>query len=756
METKLKEADEAWREMMEKEGEVTSDITTRDEKLKELSKEESKLLADYEADNRSFISDKARLKSLQDLEARKEGYQESVRRLFNEVGENSHGIVGVIGDLISTKKEYETAIEIALASAIHNVVTKTEKNAADLIDVLKTKRLGRVTFLPIENIKPRSIDRNVIAGCQRKHGYIGVASDLVDNPREIDDIVSNLLGKILICETMEDARVIAREASHSVKVITLEGDCINAGGSLTGGSVRRDSAGILGRAREIDDLKAKIVKTEQRLSVSEAKRQELDEQTGDIKREIEQLNEQLKYFAMERVKAESEYRNVATRLFGTTEEFLRHFALSSTDDLPDISAEKLKLQDDLDELTQIVKETEGELSDYREDIVRSDNKNKEFNAKLDELREKISKGNTESERILAERNGVLNLASHIKDELSKAEEELKELLADREKEASDSEALRKSIEEQKASSEKMKTVYESMSEEIRKLNEEKALIEKERSGFVAKLTEINDGINLLRDKYNSLVSKYEKYITDIDFSKNRLWEDYETTYDNVAGKYPPVENINETVKLISSLKGKIKALGPVNMNSIEEYKEISERYEFMMGQRNDIVEAKTNLEKVIADLIEEMKTQFIDQFTTINENFKTVFTDLFNGGSAEIVLENEEDVLNCGIEIKAQPPGKKLQSLTLLSGGERCLTAIALLFAILQLRPSPFVILDEVEAALDDVNVSRFTDFVRRYCVRSQFILVTHRKGTMEACDRMYGVTMQERGISKILSMRIQ
>ena len=192
------------------------------------------------------------------------------------------------------------------------------------------------------------------------------------------------------------------------------------------------------------------------------------------------------------------------------------------------------------------------------------------------------------------------------------------------------------------------------------------------------------------------------------------------------------------------------------MNSIEEYKEISERYEFMMGQRNDIVEAKTNLEKVIADLIEEMKTQFIDQFTTINENFKTVFTDLFNGGSAEIVLENEEDVLNCGIEIKAQPPGKKLQSLTLLSGGERCLTAIALLFAILQLRPSPFVILDEVEAALDDVNVSRFTDFVRRYCVRSQFILVTHRKGTMEACDRMYGVTMQERGISKILSMRIQ
>ena len=215
-------------------------------------------------------------------------------------------------------------------------------------------------------------------------------------------------------------------------------------------------------------------------------------------------------------------------------------------------------------------------------------------------------------------------------------------------------------------------------------------------------------------------------------------------------------NIGETVKQISALKAKIKELGPVNLNSVEEYKEVSERYEFMLSQRNDIVDAKTNLEKVIADLITEMKEQFITQFTTINENFKTVFTDLFNGGSAEIMLENEEDVLNCAIEIKAQPPGKKLQNLTLLSGGERCLTAIALLFAILQLRPSPFVVLDEVEAALDDVNVTRFTDFVRRYTAKSQFILVTHRKGTMEACDRMYGVTMQERGISKILSMRIQ
>ena len=216
-----------------------------------------------------------------------------------------------------------------------------------------------------------------------------------------------------------------------------------------------------------------------------------------------------------------------------------------------------------------------------------------------------------------------------------------------------------------------------------------------------------------------------------------------------------IENINSMTRRVNELRSQIKEIGAVNVNAVEEYQKINERYEFMCAQRDDIEKAKADLSKVIEDLIAEMKQQFLNHFSQINENFKTVFADLFNGGTAEILLENEEDVLNCGIDIKAQPPGKKLQSLSLLSGGERCLTAIALLFAILQLRPSPFCVLDEVEAALDDANVNRFTDFVRRYCVRSQFILVTHRKGTMEACDRMYGVTMQERGISKILSMRL-
>ncbi|MCQ2527553.1 MAG: chromosome segregation protein SMC [Saccharofermentans sp.] len=754
LDEKLAKADEAWHAMMEQEAAVTSDINTRKEALKDLKNKEAELLKSFEQDNRVFLSEQARLKTLTDLESRKEGYQEAVRRLLNQADTDSsidRAIVGVVGDLISTNKKYETAIEIALGAGIHNVVTNTEKEAAYLISVLKERRLGRVTFLPIENIKPRNIDRDVKATASMMKGYIGIASDLVDCGKNISDIISNLLGKIIVVDNMDNARAIASKTSHSVKVITLEGDTINPGGSLTGGSIRKDSAGILGRGREIEDIKKKIEQTEERLAKIEDERQEIDEKTGNLEREIAQLGEQLKFFELERVKAESEYRN--------TEERVKEMANSiatSEDSLHEISEEKLRLEDDLEELLLISKETEGELADFREDIEKNSNISREFNERIDKLRDAISEAQTASERILAERNGVLNLASHIKEQLSSHEANINDIKASIEEDTAAIDELKKGNSDRDEALKSLKTQYGVLSTKISELNAEKAEVEKELSGFVNRITDINSTLNNLREKLNSLVNKYEKYINDIDFSKNRLWEDYETTYDNANGKYPEIENITETSKEIASLKSKIKNLGPVNLNSIDEYKEVSERYEFMNEQRNDIVEAKTNLEKVIADLVNEMKEQFIAQFTIINENFKTVFNDLFNGGSAEIVLDNEEDVLNCNIEIKAQPPGKKLQSLTLLSGGERCLTAIALLFAILQLKPSPFVILDEVEAALDDVNVTRYADFVNRYTARSQFIVVTHRKGTMEACDRMYGVTMQERGISKILSMRIQ
>lgn len=753
LQKELTDADKSWRDMMSQEGDVTSDIDTRNEKLKELRKTESKLLAGYETDNRKFLSEKARLKTLVELEKRKEGYQESVRRLLNHVESNSSfksGIVGVVGDLISTDKEYETAIEIALGSSIHNIVTYSEDDAADLIKELKNNRLGRVTFLPIENIKARPIDDSTERKASGKIGYIGIASDLITYDSKIKDIISNLLGRIIICEDMNSARDIAKSISYSVRVITLDGDCINPGGSLTGGSVRQSSGGILGRGREIEELQTTINTLEQNLAVSEAKRQEIDEEIGDIEREIAQLNEQLKFFAMERVKAESTYKNLEAKI---TE--IKNSVSITENSIKEISTNRLKLIDDLEELKLIAGEIEGDLDDARADIIKSDSESKEFNENLDRLRDAINEAKTNAEKVLTDRNGKLEMARIYKGEATKREESLSVKKAEMSENQAQIETLTKEIEEMSSARAELSVKAETMQKTVTALNEKKAIIDKDLSSYIGRITDINDEINNLRNKYNNLVNKYERYINDIDFSKNRLWEDYETTYDNVRGVYPEVTDQAQATKDIARLKGQIKNLGAVNPNAIEEYKEVSERYEFMTSQRNDIAEAKANLEKVISEIVAEMKQQFIEHFNIINENFKTVFTDLFNGGTAEIILGDPEDVLNCTIEIKAQPPGKKLQSLTLLSGGERCLTAIALLFGILQLRPSPFVILDEVEAALDDVNVTRFTDFVRRYTTRSQFILVTHRKGTMEACDRMYGVTMQERGISKILSMRL-
>lgn len=753
LDVSIANAEKLWKEMMEKEGEVTSDIHTRQDALSELKKEEDKLLSEHESLTRTFLQEKTRLKTLKDLESRKEGYQESVRRLLTYADANpsvKNKMTGVIGDLISTDKKYNTAIETALGNSIHNIVTKTEQDAADLISVLKENKLGRVTFLPIENIKDRPIDKKVLSDASHQKGFIDVASNLVENDISLDDIVSNLLGRIIICEDLDCGRKIARSIGHQVKIITLDGDAINAGGSLTGGSVRRDAAGILGRSGEIKELEASLVKKDQELGVLEARRQDVDSDLGDLEKELAQLDEQLKYYSVERAKAESEYKNLGIR---------RQELLDSVNEaekqLHQISVDKLRLEDDIAEYTQIIKEIDREISEYKESVDRSDNESKNFSEKLEDLREKISACKTASERILAERNGVLDLASHIKDELNMRKKSLQESKDSRQSDSSMLKAIIEGIEGKKAVKIKQQDGFESMSEQIKSLNEQKAEIDAKLKGFFEKSAEVNDILTRLRQKENGIITRNEKHINDIDVSKNRLWEDYEVTYDMVKDNYEPAPNINEASKLIASLRSKIKSLGPVNLNSIEEHRDVAEKYEFISKQRQDVYDAKVNLEKVIADLVTQMKEQFITNFTKINENFKNVYSDLFNGGSAEILLSDKDDVLNSAIEIKAQPPGKKLQSLSLCSGGEKCLTAIALLFAILQLRPSPFVILDEVEAALDEVNVSTFANFVRRYSARSQFVVVTHRKGTMEACDRMYGVTMAERGISKILSMRI-
>ena len=753
LDKELAKADKYWHEMMTGEKDVKSDISERDEKMAKLKVKQNELNKFFDENNRRLVALEARLKSLKDLEARKDGYQESVKKLSDKAKEDKEvkdRMVGIIGDLINVDARYEVAIETALGNSIHNVVTETEDDASYLINVLKDNKLGRVTFLPKENIRSRDLAPEVKKKASSCKGYIGIASELVKCDVELKDIVSNLLGKIIISETLDDARDIARKIEHSSKVICIDGDAVNPGGSLTGGYFKNSGIGILGRSREIDELKKKVESLENKLADSEQDRQDIDDKIGTITIELEQLAEQLKFYSVERVKAETAFRNLEEKSKNTSDEIK-----SYEQTLSDMSKEKIKTEEDIEEYESIETEIEDSLTGFKETIAKRDEINEEYKAKIDAVRDKEAEITAAAARLLAERNGVLDLASHIKGQIEdtkNAEKAKNEEIAELQKKIKEAEDESSGIDKKIS---KLKESEGALETKISGLFEEKEKISEEMSGFVDRITQVSDVINNLRNKLAAHISKYEKYINDIDDAKNRLWENYEVTFDNVKDEAEPVKDINKVTREVAQLRNIIRDLGPVNLNSIEEYDQVSKRYEFMISQREDILKSKKELEKLIEDLVSEMKTQFIAHFNTINENFKTVFADLFGGGTAEILLDNDEDVLSCSIEIKAQPPGKKLQNLSLLSGGERCLTAIAFLFAILELKPSPFVILDEVEAALDDVNIVRFTDFVRRYTAKTQFVLVTHRKGTMEACDRMYGVTMAERGISKILSMEL-
>ena len=752
----LKEADGRWREMKIKTSEVMSDIDERNKKLEKLHGRQVELNQFFEKYNRELSAEEARLKTLKDLERLKEGYQESVRKLSDEASSNKHVkslIVGVVGDLIESESKYTTAIETALGTAINNVVTKSEADAAELIDVLKTKHLGRVTFLPIENIKPRPIDDKTREQAQRIKGYIGIASDLVKCDKSLTNIVSNLLGRIIVADDLDNARKIAAETGRSVKVMTLEGDSVNPGGSLTGGSIRKSDrgSGILGRQREIEKITSSVASLEGKLSDSEERRQEIDDELGTLERELAQLGEQLKFFQLEEVKAEGDYRNTETR----AEENKKAVEKCESDSL-EISGSKLRMTEDMEELQAIEKEIESDLEEFKDSVAEIEERSKEFAEKTKELTDRLAAAVSLSERKITERNGCIDLAEHIKGQIEEVKANIKDGEAEVKEISKRAGEITREIEVCDKEIEKTLALEKVSEEKISKLNEERSKLSSEMSSFADRLAQANASISGLEQKLNSHIAKYDKYIYEIDGDKNKLWEDYSVTYDNIKDKVKEVEKPGEQSKRIASLKNTIRQLGTVNLNALEEYRELSERLDFMTSQRDDIESAKKDLENVIAELTESMKKEFTEHFRIINENFKRVFTDLFGGGTAEIILDDETDVLGCNIDIKAQPPGKKLQTLSLLSGGERCLTAIGLLFAILELRPSPFVILDEVEAALDDVNISRFTDFVRRHSDRSQFILVTHRKGTMEACDQMYGVTMAERGVSKILSMELK
>lgn len=700
----------------------------------------------YESEERIKTS---RLKFLQETEREKEGYVKSVKALLLECDKNvslAKGMNGVLSNLIKVEKQYETAIEMALGAALQNIVTDDEQDAKKLVEHLRKNNLGRATFLPISSVKGKKIEKLNDKGID---GVIGIASDLVKINKKYEEIVLNLLGRTVIVDDMENAIKLAKQNHYSFKIVTLKGDVINPSGGITGGSVVQKTVNILGRAREIEDLEKELKTISKKIEKEKEQKEEYEKSIENVLEEVESLERSLQeidiVYATDKQKlvaVEENVEKLQTRL-----EKLRNEQSEIAVSKENMNKEKEEKQKEIEQIIEETNKLNEEIEQYA--ILNKDNQKYIDDLNFDITNLKISVSSFDESQ-----TSIDEMVERINQDIENCNIGIENKTKQLETIKNDNLNLDELLIEYKEQIEKIKQEVVNSDSKIEELK--KSRVEKnEKQSKVEE--EILSQFNVIEDLKAQIVKidvKKTKLEQDIEEIINKMWEEYEITPNN-AGDFEKPTNVSETTKRVNSLRNQIKNLGSINVDAIEEYKQTKQRYDFMCEQRLDLENSIEKLKKVISDMTSTMKQQFEKQFNIINQNFGEVFRELFGGGKAELILTDLDNILECGIEIQVQPPGKKLQSMTLLSGGEKAFTAIALLFAILKINPAPFCVLDEIEAALDDVNVYRFADYLKKFSNATQFLVITHRKGTMEAADTVYGITMQENGISKLLSMKL-
>ena len=690
----------------------------------------------------------ARHQFLIETEKEKEGYNKTVKSLLVACDKDSSlnkGIHGVLANLISVEKEYETAIEMCLGQSLQNVVTSTEQDAKKMIEYLRTNSLGRASFLPIASVQGKKLDK-----LTKMDGVIGIASDLVKCKKEYEQIILSLLGRTVVVEDMDTAIALAKKDKYSFRIVTLKGDIISSSGSISGGSVQTKTVNILGRSREIEDLEKELKKLEKQIADKTAEKEEYASSIGDSIEETAKLEKELQeieiVYATEKQKMVAVEENI-TRLENRLAK-LKEEVTQTEKQKEENRLLKEQKEAEIQELTQQIEELNKVIEEFA--LNNKDNQKYIDDLNFDITNLKISVTSfDESESSIEEM--VERISQDIKNNEQSIENKNQNILA---------------ITEENTKLEQTITEYNNQIEQIKQeVTNSGTKVEELKQERIAKNEKLVNTENEIQSQFSTLESLKEQIIK-LDVKKTKLeqdlqqvveslWNEYELT-PNSTEEYQKPNNVATAQKQVNSLRNKIKDLGSINIDSIEEYKKTKERYDFMSEQRLDLENTASKLRKIIGDMTTTMQNQFKEKFELINKNFNEVFTELFNGGKAELILENEENILECGIDIRVQPPGKKLQNMMLLSGGEKAFTAIALLFAILKINPAPFCILDEIEAALDDVNVYRFAEYLKKFCKQTQFLVITHRKGTMEAGDSVYGVTMEENGISKLLSIKLK
>ena len=723
------------------------------EEINSKKEEADKKIKLYDSNIQAYQSEmrikESRLKFLIETEKEKEGYVKSVKNLLldcEKVKELGKGMNGVLANIIEVPEQYQTAIEMCLGMSLQNIVTDTEEDAKRLVEHLRKNNLGRASFLPISSVHGKKLDK--IKG--NNQGVIGIASDLIKYNKRYEQIITSLLGRTVIVDNMENAIKVAKQNGYTFRIITIEGDVINQSGAITGGSVAKKTVNILGRGREIEKLQKDIQNLKTKIEKQENEKEEYQNSIENIFEEVTLLEKELQEiditYATEKQKVLSIDENIEKvekriNKLKEEQETIKQEKETSIKIKEETQKEIETLTEETEKLTSIIQEFAN---------INKDNQKYVDDLNFDITNLKISVSSfDESETSLQElQERILQDIENSKQSIKNKESQIEEI-------KQDNFNLEKSIEETKQKIESIKEDVKNSGSKIEELKQERIA---KNEKLAKQEDEINEKFKVIEDLKAQIVKidvRKTKTEEDINSIINKMWEEYELTPNNVP-EYKKPDNVQLTQKKVNELRKELRELGSVNVDSIEEYKNLKERYDFMCEQRVDLEDTMAKLRKIITDMTQTMKEQFKTQFALINKNFAEVFKELFGGGNASLKLEDENNILECGIDINVQPPGKKLQNMMLLSGGEKAFTAIALLFAILKINPAPFCVLDEIEAALDDVNVYRFADYLKKFSQNTQFLVITHRKGTMEAADTVYGVTMEENGISKLLSMKLK
>lgn len=690
---------------------------------------------------------KRRVAILEELERNMEGFGMPVKAVMKESsGGMLRGINGPVSKLINVPKEYAVAIEIALGSALQNVVVETENDAKRAIEYLKKQNKGRATFLPISTIKPRSLEDKGMDNC---FGFVGIASELVETDSKYSGIISSLLGKTVVAEDIDSAVTIAKKYGYRFKIVTLDGQVVNAGGSLTGGSLSKNT-GILSRAGEIKELDKEILRLTEKTAVITDTYNAAATALAAVEAEILSARSALTTAGEDKIRISGEQRRVAELLQNAEKsvEAINGESFLLAERIKELNASSAAANAaiaDVEKLKIAAQAEMDSLSGGRDSVTE---RREQLSSGITDLRIKIMQ--TEKDIESAETSIAL-LENAISDSGDKGESlslEIQRTNEASELERAEIEKLNLEIEGKRNSIAETNTV-------ITELVNERDLAEREGGQLRQKERDMTAERERLGGEVARLEERRENMLREYDEIVKRLFDEYEMTRTEAEQVAKPVENVGEAKRLLSEVKGNIRALGNVNVSAIEEYKEVYARYSFMKEQMDDLETSRTELSKLINDLTSQMKEKFTEGFTKISENFTKVFTELFGGGHAELVMTDPENILESGIDIVVKLPGKNVPSIDGLSGGEKALIAISIYFAIMMVNAPPFCFLDEVDTALDDINVERFANYMAGSKFGTQFICVTHRRGTMESADMLYGVTMQEKGVTKLLQLNV-